>query len=355
MASTGSRTGAAEWWFGREDGESGTKLLPGWEGPGRMLQPRASPGSWRPAAGWWMWQTLRGEKDWKAESREVPNTNQHSLYQSALKLDPNPLFSTPAFRIISDIAFPGHGDQLDSRTRENSCPWTISCPSTRKLLSRTMSLQLSDETLSFRARQLRFGLPELSLNNIIFWPKECKLLVEYVKIIQRRKLDWALRIDVLFLTKECSPKAMLERWQRALFGEGRGFVREQESPFWNIYSGTLMSSSCSARQCQNQNWRPDPLTPLSFPKTCNVKKGAELFWVLGYQKDPCSSSQHLPPCFLLPVPLFFLSWGFSLPSTSAQSSDHQRPTPGPFLVPGPLLFLSQESPTWSPHKIFTFF
>lgn len=81
---------------------------------------------------------------------------------------------------------------------------------------------------------------------------------------------------MLFQRKECSPRAMLEGDKGALFGEGRGLLRDTK----NIW----------------------PLAPLAFLQTCNILKEAELFWALEYQKDPCSvSSKPLPLCPCCPL------------------------------------------------------
>lgn len=119
---------------------------------------------------------------------------------------------------------------------------------------------------------------------------------------------------------------------------------------------TLKTSGCTARQCQHQSWRPDLLAPLilltkhrQFLERCRVILG------VGISKGSLLRFlQHLPLCSCCPPPLLFLLWGFSLLGTSAWGSDHHRPTPGPSFMPGPFLFLSQESPTRSSEYFYIF-
>lgn len=66
----------------------------------------------RDLATWWM-RRQRGERVEK-QRQERCQTNAASI---RVRLD---IFSTPVFRIILDTESPGHGDQLDSRARENS-------------------------------------------------------------------------------------------------------------------------------------------------------------------------------------------------------------------------------------------
>lgn len=76
---------------------------------------------------------------------------------------------------------------------------------------------------------------------------------------------------------------------------GSSLFKRTKAPPTQCFLGDIKASGYAAKQCQNQSWRPDPLAPLSFPKSYIIfRKGSELFWMLRYQRDPCSvSSQHL--------------------------------------------------------------
>ena len=176
--------------------------------------------------------------------------------------------------------------------------------------------------------------------------QECKLLEEYIKTIQRRKLDWALRIDVLFQRSECRPKAVLEDARELSLWRG-GALYEKLSPcFWNVDLGTLKTSGCTARRCQNQNWKPDPVTPLSFSQNiCHWKRKEQIILSVVISKGPLL-------CFL---PLLLLPLGFSLLGTSAGGQTATGPHQALPLCPAHSSLSVRNCPKGSTQKTFTFF
>lgn len=154
-------------------------------------------------------------------------------------------------------------------------------------------------------------------------------MVEYVKTVQRGKSDWALRIDVLFQKNVVQKHSWKDA--RDLYLGKKGFCKKTRVPLLKYLLGDTKNIGYTARQHQNQNWSPHTLAPLLFPQNIyNFLKGSELFWVLGYLRDPCYVSfWHLPLCSWHPSPLF-LSWAFSLPAQLPRGQTlqaHTRPFP----------------------------
>lgn len=130
-------------------------------------------------------------------------------------------------------------------------------------------------------------------------------------------------------SRRMSSKSIPEKMQETFIWGRRGFVRKQESPFWNIYLGTLRTLATLPGSIRTRIGAT--LAPLLFPQNIyNFLKGSELFWVLGYLRDPCYVSfWHLPLCSWHPSPLF-LSWAFSLPAQLPRGQTlqaHTRPFP----------------------------
>lgn len=114
---------------------------------------------------------------------------------------------------------------------------------------------------------------------------------------------------------ECSPKAVWKKMLESFIWGGRELYKRIRGPFLKCL-GTLRTSGYSARQCQNQNWKPDPLVPLSFSQDIYT-----FFKRNSY--TGCQDIKRTPALFpsntfhrvLAACHLFFLSWGFSLLGT----------------------------------------
>lgn len=148
---------------------------------------------------------------------------------------------------------------------------------------------------------------------------------------------------------------MLKRCKRALFGDGGGFIREQESPFWNIYNTENIWLHCQAASAPELEARPAGSSYSSY-KTYAIFKKVQSY-------SGCWDIKRIPALFpSTPSTVFLLSPSSPFPLLRFLPPGHicleVRPPQAhtrPFLYAWPTSLSQSGEPCTEPSEYFYIF